>query len=305
VKYTRVRAGSLCATLLTLAIGGAAAQAPASYAGLQEGFAPGANARLHYLDSGGNGVPVVFLHAGTGSSQVWEYQVPAFTRAGYRFITYDRRGYGKTTVDASQSGQSATADVLSLLDHLKLDRIHAVGTAAGGGIALEFALAHPQRLRSVVLANTVGGGVQDADYQELGRRMRPQGFQAMPPDFRELGPTYRAGNPEGTKRWLELEERSRAPQPTAAPAQGRGRGAAAADSEPSARYTFQTLETIRVPFLLLTGGADLYAPPPVLQLFAAHLKGSETVVIPEVGHSAYWENPDRFNQAVLAFLRKH
>jgi pimeloyl-ACP methyl ester carboxylesterase len=60
-----------------------------------------------------------------------------------------------------------------------------------------------------------------------------------------------------------------------------------------------------VPFLLITGGADLYAPPPVLALFASHLRGSETFVVPEAGHSAYWESPDAFNRAVLEFLEKH
>ena len=52
--------------------------------------------RLWYRDTGGNGVPVVFMHAATGSSRVWDYQIPAFTAAGYRVIAYDRRGFGRT-----------------------------------------------------------------------------------------------------------------------------------------------------------------------------------------------------------------
>ena len=65
------------------------------------------------------------------------------------------------------------------------------------------------------------------------------------------------------------------------------------------------LETIHAPTLLLTGDADLYAPPPILPLFAERIKGSETLVIPEAGHSAYWEQPELFNRAVLKFLGKH
>jgi pimeloyl-ACP methyl ester carboxylesterase len=65
------------------------------------------------------------------------------------------------------------------------------------------------------------------------------------------------------------------------------------------------LESIRTPTLLITGGADLYAPPPVLQLFAARIKGSEVLIVPEAGHSTYWEQPEVFNRAVLAFLGKH
>jgi pimeloyl-ACP methyl ester carboxylesterase len=69
--------------------------------------------------------------------------------------------------------------------------------------------------------------------------------------------------------------------------------------------TFSSLETIKVPTLLLTGDADLFAPPAVMRMFAARVKGSESVVVPEAGHSAYWEQPEAFNRAVLAFLAKH
>jgi len=46
-----------------------------------------------YTDTGGSGVPVILLHAGTGSSRVWEYQVPVLTKAGFRVIAFDRRGW--------------------------------------------------------------------------------------------------------------------------------------------------------------------------------------------------------------------
>jgi pimeloyl-ACP methyl ester carboxylesterase len=69
--------------------------------------------------------------------------------------------------------------------------------------------------------------------------------------------------------------------------------------------TFSLLETIKAPTLLLTGGADLYAPPPLLRLFAERIKGSQSIIIPEAGHSAYWEQPEIFNRAVLDFIGKH
>jgi pimeloyl-ACP methyl ester carboxylesterase len=69
--------------------------------------------------------------------------------------------------------------------------------------------------------------------------------------------------------------------------------------------TFTLLEQIRVPTLLLTGDADLYAPPPVLRLFAARIRNSESVTVPEAGHSVYWEQPEVFNRRVLEFMRKH
>lgn len=250
--------------------------------------------RLWYTDSGGAGDAVVFLHARTGSSRVWEYQIPAFVARGYRVIAYDRRGFGRTVIDPA-GGQPGTGadDLLALMNHLKIDRFHLVGTAAGGFVAFDFAVSFPQRLRSLVVANSIGG-VQDDEYLELGRRLRPAPqFNALPPDFRELSPTYRAANPQGTQRWIDLERVNR-------PA-----GAPPVEQTMRNKLTFSLLEGIKIPTLLLTGDADLYSPPAVLRMFSARIKNSESVVVPEAGHSAYWEQPEIFNRTVLAFIQKH
>src|SRR5712692_3946169 len=148
--------------------------------------------RLWYEHSG-SGVPVIFLHAATGSSRVWEHQVAAFTKAGYGFIAWDRRGYGRSVSDPAGPQPGAAADDLQgLVDALGIDRFHLVGTAAGGIVAIDYALSFPQRLRSLVIANSIGG-VQDEDYLDLQRRLRPAPqFAALPPEVRELGPSYRA-----------------------------------------------------------------------------------------------------------------
>src|SRR5271163_2183539 len=91
---------------------------------VHEAYAELPGARVFYIDTGGSGVPVVFLHAATGSSRVWEYQIPAFTAAGYRVIAFDRRGWGRTTIDSTGSQSGAAADdLLGLLDQLGLDRV--------------------------------------------------------------------------------------------------------------------------------------------------------------------------------------
>lgn len=231
------------------------------------------------------------LHASTGSSQMWVHQAGAFAAAGYRFIAYDRRGHGRSVVEEGAASDSATDDLHRLLDHLGLERIHLLGTAAGGIVALDFALSFPKRLRSLAVANSIGG-VRDEDYLALQRRLRPSPqFSALPPEVRELGPSYRATNAEGVRRWLELEHRSRT---QGAPAQ-----------KLRNRITFSLLETISVPTLLLTGDADLYSPPPVLRLFTDRIAKSKSVVIPACGHSAYWEQPELFNRTVLDFIGKH
>jgi pimeloyl-ACP methyl ester carboxylesterase len=256
----------------------------------RETFAELGGVRLWYKDSGGRGVPVVVLHANTGSSQNWEHQIPAFTAAGYRFISYDRRGWGRSTTEPGVPAGTAADDLHALVKFLGIDRFHLIGTAGGGFVAYDYALSFPEQLRSLVVANSIGG-VQDEEYLAMGRRLRPPQFDALPPDLRELGPSYRAAEPAGTRRWLELESMSRQ---TGAPAQGFRN-----------RLTFSMLEQIKLPTLLITGDADLYAPPPLLGMFAARIKGAQSLVIPEAGHSSYWEKPDVFNKAVLDFLKKH
>ena len=206
---------------------------------------------------------------------MWENQVPAFTSLGYRFIAYDRRAEG-----------SAIEDLEALAKHLLLDRFHLVGTAAGGIVAVDYALSYPEKLISLVVANSIVG-VQDDDYVELSRRLRPApAFPALPPEVRELGPSYRAADPEGTKRWMELARHVTSPPP-------------------KNRITWAALETVQTPTLLLTGDADLYMPPSVLRLFAARFPNCESVVIPECGHSAFWEQPEAFNRAVIDFISKY
>jgi pimeloyl-ACP methyl ester carboxylesterase len=294
----RIQCRLICTGFVTVLVMGFAVTPSASFAQApapaHETYADLPGVRIWYRDTGGTGVPVVFLHATTGSSRVWEYQFPVFTENGFRVIAYDRRGFGRSVIDPAGAQPGTGADDLqALMNHLGIDRFHLVGTAGGGFVALDYALSFPERLQSLVVASSIGG-VQDEEFLALGRRLRPSPqFDALPPEIREVGPSYRAANPEGTRRWVELEHVSRPPGPLA-PAQTMRN-----------RVTFSVLEGIKVPTLLITGDADLFAPPSVLRLFAARIKNSESVIVPEAGHSAYWEKPEVFNRAVLGFIRKH
>jgi len=256
----------------------------------RETYAELPGVRLWYKDTGGSGVPIVVLHSNTGSSQNWEHQIPAFTAAGFRLIAYDRRGWGRSMARPGAEPATAADDLRDLMKFLGIDRFHLLGTAGGGFVAFDYALSFPEHIRSLVVANSIGG-VQDEGYLELGRRLRPPQFDAMPPELRELGPSYRAANPEGTRHWIELELMSRQSGAPAQPLRN--------------RLTFSMLESIKVPTFLITGDADMYAPPPLLRMFTSRIKGSQSLVIPEAGHSGYWEKPDVFNKAVLEFIKKH
>lgn len=250
-------------------------------------------ARLWCVDTGGTGQVVVLLHPATGSHAVWEYQYPAFAQAGYRVIAFDRRGWGRTEIDpAGPQPGTAADDLKALLDALGVERAHVLGSAAGGFVAFDFAVSFPERLRTLMVVNSIGG-MQDPEFLALGERIRPKEFAALPPEMKEVGPWYRAANANGTARWLALEHASRPPGPRT-PAQPLRN-----------RLMLASLEGIRVPTFLLTGGADLYAPPPIQEMFAARIRGSASHVVPEAGHSTYWEQPDAFNRAVIGFLKAH
>src|SRR5579883_1656682 len=170
--WSRILAGTAA-----FGLGACAPLLPAQTSDIQEGYAALPGVRLFYRDTGGSGTPVVLLHANTGSSRVWEYQIPAFTAAGYRVIAFDRRGWGRTEVERGAQPGTAADDLRALLDTLRIQRIHLVGTAGGGFAALDFAISYPERLRSLVVANSIGG-VEDPDFVELNRRLRPPQFGA-------------------------------------------------------------------------------------------------------------------------------
>lgn len=246
-------------------------------------------ARLWYFDTGGNGTPVVFMHAGTGSGLVWGYQQPFFAKAGYRVIAYSRRGYLNSEPGSAENPGHCSEDLKILADTLGLAKFHLVGLAAGGIYSNDFAISYPERLLSLTLACTIGG-VRDPDYLKVGKILYPKGFSEMSPEFKELSGSYRILDIEGTKAWVELERKSR---PVTIPQRTKN------------TISWAHLEKFKLPVLVMTGDADLYTPPAVARMFANRIPGAEIFIVPESGHSANWERPEIFNNRLLAFLSRH
>jgi pimeloyl-ACP methyl ester carboxylesterase len=247
--------------------------------------------KLWFTDTGGTGVPLVFLHANTGTSANWGPQAAAFSKAGYRVIAFDRRGWGKSMADATgpQPG-SIAGDLDALADHLKLDKFHLVGVAGGGFAALDYAAWRPQRLRSLVVAATTGQ-FAEPEMRDFTARVEIPQLRNQPAVYRELGPSYRGANPAGTKRWIEIEEHAQQP---------------GAPSQPlRTPNTFAKLAAVTMPVLVMAADADLLAPPALMRAWAAHVTNHEWAVVADAGHSIAWEQPDLFNETILAFIRRH
>ncbi len=277
----------LTALTIVMATGTTVLGAPQAH----EGYADLPGVRLWYTDTASTGVPVVLLHANTGNSESWQYNVPAFEKEGYRVITFDRRGWGRSMANPSTGPQPGTVaeDLHGLANLLKLERFHLVGIAGGGFVALDYALTHPDRLVSLVVAASTGA-VADPMLAEMFARSHPPEFNRLAPQFREISFGYLATQPDGLKKWLDINSRSQ--QPGAPP------------QRQLVEKTLAKLETIKTPTLLLPADSDLTAPPYIMRTLSTHIPGSELQLIPEAGHSANWEQPEIFNRLVLEFLSR-
>ena len=143
----------------------------------QSGFAPINGAQLYY-EIAGHGQPFVMIHAGVADSRQWNNEFTHFAQ-NYRVLRYDFRGYGQS--EPVDGEFSHLQDLIALLDHLKFhDPLILMGCSMGGGLAMDFALLHPSRVKAIIM---VGSG--------------PSGLELdvpAPPKFAEAEAAYEAGD---------------------------------------------------------------------------------------------------------------
>ncbi|HWG03834.1 MAG TPA: alpha/beta hydrolase [Beijerinckiaceae bacterium] len=260
-------------------------QAPAT-----EGMAPVPDGRVWCWDTGGDGQAVVFVHPNAGSGLSWPYQQPVFAKAGYRVVGYSRRNFYKSDLANTDDPGIASEDLHHLVTFLSLDRFHLIGVAAGGSVATDYALSHPERLRSLTICGRTAG-VSKGAVAEAVAAAKPQLWNRLPRAFQEIGPSYRVANPDGVKRWSEINRLSEARK--------------GARQKNASVITAEKLKSMRIPVLLMTGSADLTAPPSLMRLVAKQIPNSELVIVGEAGHSIYWEQPEVFNRIVLDFIGRN
>ena len=232
------------------------------------------------------------MHPASGSSDSWQLQLSAFQARGYRTITYDLRGWGRSQPEPAATDPGCMSDdLLALVDHLRLPSFILIAAAYGGFGGVDFALRFPGRVSSFVLSASQGG-IADPAYTQTRERVVSAPIRGLPIELRELGPSYRTRDPEGVERWRVI-------------------GHAAGEPPASARQRMHTqimlpmLAGLTAPTLLIAGGADLLAPPELMRRIAAHIPNQEFVTIGESGHCVHWEYAEEWNQVVLDFLSKH
>jgi 3-oxoadipate enol-lactonase len=116
-------------------------------------FVDSAGARIHW-ESEGAGTPVLLIMGHLYSSRMWYPLLPALTEK-HQAITFDNRGTGESDTTRSTTVQQMAADALAVLDAAGIERAHVYGVSMGGGIAGEFAIRYPERVKSLVLGCTM------------------------------------------------------------------------------------------------------------------------------------------------------
>ena len=260
--------------------------------GPSTGFVEVPNGRLWY-ETKGKGTPVVFLHDGLISSATWDGQMDAFAKR-FRAIRYDRRGYGQS--DPPKGPYSDVDDLHTFFESLKISRAILVGCSNGAKRAVDYTLAHPDRVQALVLIGPVVSGLP---YSEHFQRRGLANFRPM---FQEksreklieawVQDPYLtdARNTRAKERLRELLTKSPGPL-------------TAADSRDPDRPAVGRLGEIRVPTLIVEGASDIPDVHAHAGVLEAGIKGARRVIFPGAGHLVQLENPDELNREILGFLR--
>ena len=253
--------------------------------------------QMAYTDTG-LGRPVVLIHGYPFNRSLWNEQVAALSNS-YRVIVPDLRGFGETDASAGTATMSQMAqDAARLLDHLEIPRAAIGGLSMGGYVTLAFYKQFPSRVRALVLADTRA----QADTEE-GKQTRAQQAEkalaegmagiadAMLPKL--LTPETVSKRPEIVKRVRDMMLKTK-PQGAAAALHGM-----AQREDPTA-----LLANISVPALILVGAEDAITPVVDSEKMNRAIAGSRLVVLENAGHVSNLEQTERFNQALLEFLRE-
>ena len=266
---------------------------------------------VHYRDQGkADGPPLVLVHGFAANLDTWEPWVKRLG-ADYRVITLDLAGHGLTTVPAgyqiSTPGQVAIVDGVAA--SLKLDHFALAGNSMGGGVAWNYALAHPGRLSALILVDSAGAPF-DPKAGKSGKGGPPLAFVLLRnPVGRailkrvDLGGLAARGlkqayvdetlvTPDLIARYAEL---ARAP--------GRRELILSAQGAPRVPTPAERFKAITAPTLVMHGEADTVIPPAAGEALAGAIPNARLILYPGVGHVPMEQIPDKSAADLKTFLQ--
>lgn len=259
-----------------------------------------------YFEDHGSGRPVVLIHGWPLSGASWEKQVPALLDAGYRVITYDRRGFGMSSKPATGYNYDTLAkDLYTLIARLDLHDVALVGFSMGGGEVARYLGAYgSKRIRSAVFMSAItpylvkkpdnAGGVDPAVFEGIRNSIVQDRFAFL---SRFLSDFYNVDELGGK---MVSEEAVRSSWNVAANASFK----ASFDCVAAWLSDFRSdLKTIHIPTLIVHGDADRIVPYAASGKRMAELvKGSRTVVVKGGPHGVNWTHAEEVNRTLLGFL---
>ncbi|MBJ3778623.1 alpha/beta fold hydrolase [Acuticoccus mangrovi] len=242
-----------------------------------------------------DGELVVFLHGVGGGRDNWSAALEATAAAGFHAAAWDGRGYGDSD-DAPLAWADFRHDLRKVIDHFDAPRAHLVGLSMGARIALDTAAAWPERVASLVLADTHLG------FRHLSARDRAL-FVAKRRDPLLAGKTP-ADIAPGLARTLvgDRDDTATIAALVASMSRLRTAGYVAAIECSVAEDLDPLVDRISLPTLVVVGARDRVTPPALAEEIAARIGGATLVILPGAGHLSNIEAPAAFNAALVDFL---
>jgi 3-oxoadipate enol-lactonase len=253
--------------------------------------------KIHYQEEG-SGFPFILIHGLNGDLTGWALVMPEFAKH-HRTIALDVRGHGESgKPDQPYSIKEFSEDLHEFLHRLQIPKAHLLGLSMGGAIAQQFALDHPEKIRSLILVSTFSY-IDDQAHRafiRLRQSLLAGGYSAFFDEVVKLAftPEYISANP-GPIADLRAK-RIKINSPVAI---GRATDACLAFDLKN------EISKIALPLLIVSGKQDVFTPIHLAEQIHHSIRGSEWKIIEGVGHNLHVEKADRLAQLVLEFLSRH
>ena len=249
------------------------------------------NGRKIYYEIHGHGDTVLLLHHGFGCTQIWKDIYPGLVKEGYRVIMYDRRGYGRSKGGddfwdfyvSDRLRPESVRELAALREILGFDTFHAIGQCEGGVVAVDYAVEHPDQVKSIVVSSTQSHST--IPMKDLNPTKFQKDFQGLETDLKEKLLAWHGK--DYAESFFNQFRRC-----------GGAYGTEIFDLRPQ-------LPSVGCPALVLyPDRSSIFDVEQGVSLYR-HLPNGELAVLPRCGHNAYEHQPEAYVREVLGFWRRH
>ena len=250
----------------------------------------------------GEGTPLLWAHEYGGDLRSWEPQVRYFSRR-YRVITYNHRGYSPSTIPIAAGDYSQdllVEDLHQLLRHLRLGAVHLGGCSMGANVARDFAIAHSEMTKSLILLGVGAGSVNREqfvrNFEAIAAGLERDGIESLVNHFQTVPnrASFKQKDPRGFAEFLGYVREHDA----------QACAHLAREVLIKRKTIFQLeaeLKAIRIPTLIVAGDRDTPSIEPSV-VMRDWIPNAGLVVFPKCGHTANLEEPALFNFQIAEFL---